>query len=403
MVKKLKSKIFYFLMIFLTVITIGIILIFTIYNYNNTINTSTFFIDRVYGLNTKENNKNKDKEEFEDVREQSQITEIEGFYSILIKNDKIISDNKNLITEEIEKYALEASNKKSENGIVGNYIYSIKSDKEEKIVMLVENEEAIMHIKILIIVAIVISVISVIIVYIIAKRISETIVKPVEDTFSKQKEFISDASHELKTPLAVIEANADVLESKIGKNKWINYIQNEIESMDKLINELLLLTKMENIDSIKEKKEFNLSQETELCISLFESMAYEKNIRIDTHIEKNIKLTGNKEDVKHILSTLIDNAIKHTKSNDKIEINLNKIKENIEIEIKNIGEEIPQEEREKIFERFYRIDKAHNREEKRYGLGLAIAKSTVEKYNGRIEVGYQDGYTIFLVKLPTKK
>ena len=403
MVKKLKSKIFYFLMIFLTVITIGIILIFTIYNYNNTINTSTFFIDRVYGLNTKENNKNKDKEEFEDVREQSQITEIEGFYSILIKNDKIISDNKNLITEEIEKYALEASNKKSENGIVGNYIYSIKSDKEEKIVMLVENEEAIMHIKILIIVAIVISVISVIIVYIIAKRISETIVKPVEDTFSKQKEFISDASHELKTPLAVIEANADVLESKIGKNKWINYIQNEIESMDKLINELLLLTKMENIDSIKEKEEFNLSQETELCISLFESMAYEKNIRIDTHIEKNIKLTGNKEDVKHILSTLIDNAIKHTKSNDKIEINLNKIKENIEIEIKNIGEEIPQEEREKIFERFYRIDKAHNREEKRYGLGLAIAKSTVEKYNGKIEVGYQDGYTIFLVKLPTKK
>ena len=269
--------------------------------------------------------------------------------------------------------------------------------------MLVENEEAIMHIKILIIVAIVISVISVIIVYIIAKRISETIVKPVEDTFSKQKEFISDASHELKTPLAVIEANADVLESKIGKNKWINYIQNEIESMDKLINELLLLTKMENIDSIKEKEEFNLSQETELCISLFESMAYEKNIRINTHIEKNIKLTGNKEDVKHILSTLIDNAIKHTKSNDKIEINLNKIKENIEIEIKNIGEEIPQEEREKIFERFYRIDKAHNREEKRYGLGLAIAKSTVEKYNGRIEVGYQDGYTIFLVKLPTKK
>ena len=403
MVKKLKSKIFYFLMIFLTVITIGIILIFTIYNYKNTIKTSTFFIDRVYGLNTKENNKNKDKEEFEDVREQSQITEIEGFYSILIKNDKIISDNKNLITEEIEKYALEASNKKSENGIVGNYIYSIKSDKEEKIVMLVENEEAIMHIKILIIVAIVISVISVIIVYIIAKRISETIVKPVEDTFSKQKEFISDASHELKTPLAVIEANADVLESKIGKNKWINYIQNEIESMDKLINELLLLTKMENIDSIKEKEEFNLSQETELCISLFESMAYEKNIRIDTHIEKNIKLTGNKEDVKHILSTLIDNAIKHTKSNDKIEINLNKIKENIEIEIKNIGEEIPQEEREKIFERFYRIDKAHNREEKRYGLGLAIAKSTVEKYNGKIEVGYQDGYTIFLVKLPTKK
>ena len=77
------------------------------------------------------------------------------------------------------------------------------------------------------------------------------IVKPVEETFEKQKQFISDASHELKTPLAVIEANADVLENEIGKNKWINYIQNEAESMNKLINELLLLAKIENIDNIK--------------------------------------------------------------------------------------------------------------------------------------------------------
>ena len=116
-----------------------------------------------------------------------------------------------------------------------------------------------------------------IIIYGIAKKLSVVIVKPIQETFEKQKQFISDASHELKTPLAVIEANTDVLEGQVGNNKWINYIQNEIDSMNKLINELLLLAKMENVGELKEYKELDISKETEIIVSMFESMAYEKN------------------------------------------------------------------------------------------------------------------------------
>ena len=282
------------------------------------------------------------------------------------------------------------------------YIYKVRKIGANTFnVTLMENEETITHIRVIIITSIVIAIISIIIIYIIAKKVSETIVKPVQETFEKQKQFISDASHELKTPLAVIEANADVLENKIGNNKWLKYIQNEIESMDKLINELLLLAKTENLESIKSYKNFDLSKEVEIIVSVFESMAYEKKVKINTNIQKDIIMKGNKEDIKHILSTLIDNAIKHTEPEKEVTIELEKEKNEIILQVKNVGNPIPENERDKIFERFYRIDKARNRNEKRYGLGLAIAKSTVEKYNGKIEVFCKEGITNFKVNIPS--
>lgn len=325
---------------------------------------------------------------------------IEGVYYVQIEDSHVISNSNIVQDKTIEEYALKVSKKHNESGIIGNYIYKVRRIKENQTnVMLIENEEAISHSQKIIITAIIISGVSLIIIYIIAKKISKFIVQPVEETFEKQKQFISDASHELKTPLAVIEANADVLEGEVGKNKWMDYIQNEIQSMDKLINELLLLTKIENVDNIQERKIFDVSKETEMTISMFESMAYERNVKLSSKIQENIMVNGNKEDIEHILSTLIDNAIKHTESGNEVIVELSKEKNELIIQVKNEGKEIPEKEREKIFERFYRIDKSRNRNEKRYGLGLAIAKSTVKKYNGNIKVLYKDGFTIFKVNL----
>ena len=139
---------------------------------------------------------------------------------------------------------------------------------------------------------------------------------------------------------------------------------------------------IENVDNIQERKIFDVSKETEMTISMFESMAYERNVKLSSKIQENIMINGNKEDIEHILSTLIDNAIKHTESGNEVIVELSKEKNELIIQVKNEGKEIPEKEREKIFERFYRIDKSRNRNEKRYGLGLAIAKSTVKKYNG---------------------
>lgn len=404
MINKLKSKIFWLIMITLSIITLGVVLLFTIINYRNTINTSIFFIDRVYGIeDDRKERPVKPDEDNEKKEMRRNIPNIDGFYSLVVKDNEVIENNGTSVTDEIKNYAIKVSNKKSNDGIIGNYIYRIDREKDDEIlVILVQNENSVTHIKILYLAAIGISGVALIIIYIIAKKVAELIVKPVENTFEKQIEFISDASHELKTPLAVIEANADVLENEVGKNKWIDYIQNEIESMDKLVNELLLLAKLENVDNIHEYEEFDLSKEVEICIAIFESMAYEKKININTNIEENIKFNGNKEDIKHILSTLIDNAIKHTDAKKNVEIDFKKNKENIIIEVKNQGEPIPREEREKIFQRFYRVDKSRNREAKRYGLGLPIAKSTVEKYKGTIDVDYNNGYTIFKVQIPIK-
>ena len=334
MIKKLKNKIFMILFTSLTVIVLGVILLFASLNCNNAIRTSRMNIDRVTRI--------REKPEF---REEKNKTEIDEFI------------------------------------------------KEQ-------NEKANLQVKKIVAFSTLIALISLIIIYLISKKISDVIVRPINETLEKQKQFISDASHELKTPLAVIEANTDVLENEIGNNKWLTYIQNETESMDKLINELLLLAKIENIDNVKDYEKFNLSEYIETITSMFESMAYEKQIKISTKIQKNIKLNGNKQDIEHIVSTLLDNAIKHSVNGKDVEVELLQEKNNIIINVRNCGEPIPKDQQDKIFERFYRVDKARNRDEKRYGLGLAIAKATVLKYKGRIEVECKDGITCFKVTLP---
>ena len=402
MIKKLEKKISFIIILALSIITIGVICIFTISNYKNTIETSVNFMNRFLKVMPEKNNENNNQPE---NMQSNNEPEIDGVYRILVSDQNTIINSNQELTDEVKDIAIEASNKYFMSGTIGDYVYKIDKGKnnEEELnnstrVMLIYNKDVVTRLHKIIITNIILIIILEIIIYIVAIKISKWIVRPVEETFNKQKEFISDASHELKTPLAVIEANTEVLENNIGTNKWLVYIQNEIESMNKLISELLLLAKMENIDSIETTEKFNISQESEIILSMFESMAYEKKIKLESDIEENISFNGRKEDIEHILSTLIDNAIKHT--NTKVKVELRKEKDKLVFNVSNEGEEIPLEERSKIFERFYRINKSRNRNEKRYGLGLAIAKSVVEKYNGEIKVNCKDGITTFTVKLP---
>lgn len=392
MIEKLRKKISLIVLFAISIPLLFTITLYTISYSNNIIKTNARLVDRFFGEPDRNSNMN----------HQMDVSEMDGIYSISISNGTIIQSSNN-ITDEIKEYAMNAANKKSDSGIIGNYIYNkrVREANRDLTIILVESSSEINKIKFVIVSSVIVAGIGISFIYILSKKIARLIVKPVEETFNKQRDFISDASHELKTPLAVIQANSDVLEGEIGKNKWLTYIQNETDNMNKLIQELLLLTKIENIDKLREPEKFNMSNHVELIVSSFESMAFEKNVKIENKIQKEIITKNfNKDDITHILSTLVDNAIKHTEEKKKVIIELRKNKDKIIINVKNKGDEIPISEREKIFDRFYRIDKSRNRSESRYGLGLSIAKAIVLKNNGTITVDYKDGYTIFEVALP---
>ena len=395
MIDKLRKKIFWIIQISLSTIILGIIIIFSSIYYKNTISFSVMLMDRfmlrneIHEINEMEFGKDPFYDEYE------------GIYKFMIVDSRIDRETTNA-TEELRNYALKISNKKSEEGYYKNYLYKVRMmGNNEKEITLMENENTINRLKFNFIMAIGVGVAGIMIVYVIAQKISQTIVEPVEESFEKQKQFVSDASHELKTPLAVIEANADVLQDKNGDNKWIGYIQNEVQSMNKLVNDLLTLAKMENTNNDNYQK-FDLSKEVQMEVAVFESIIYEKEIVLKQNIEEGVFFNGESEDIKHIVSIILDNAIKHTDKNKEIIVNVEKEKNDIKIMIVNQGEPIAEEDREKIFERFYRIDKARNRNEKRYGLGLAIAKEIVEKYKGSIKADSQNGYTSFIVKFANK-
>lgn len=228
--------------------------------------------------------------------------------------------------------------------------------------------------------------------------LTKWLIKPVQESFDKQKQFISDASHELKTPLSIIVASAEALEENPKEAKWLNNIKSESERMNKLISDLLDLSKSEQIDSKDNYIEVDLSKLIKNKALFFESLMFEQKLNLKLNIEENIKFKCNPDRIKELLSILIDNAIKHGYQQSDIEITLGKNKDTIILSVKNQGDEIPLEEQEKIFERFYRIDKSRNRNSNRYGLGLAIAKNIASNHHGKIFVNCKNNYTTFTVE-----
>ena len=251
-----------------------------------------------------------------------------------------------------------------------------------------------------------------------ARILSRRIVLPVRDAFNKQKQFISDASHELKTPITVINANIDLLRTEIGENKWMDYIEAEGQRMTALITNLLTLSRISSEESTVGDSahfcEFDLSSALLGTALSFESLAFEHGISYDVAIAEDLCCTGCETEIRQLAAILLDNAMKYTSPNGSVRITLQSctVSEGRSLtlrrrprriallEVSNTGAEIPNEELEKIFDRFYRTDKSRNRASGGFGLGLAIAKSIAEKHGGEILVESRGGWTTFSARIP---
>lgn len=319
------------------------------------------------------------------------IQNIKNYTDNEISKDEISNIIRNLNINKI---------KDTKDGFTGNLYFDkyVFSTNREGNLLIVKNDITRNNLDMALISSIIIILLLECFIVIISKLLTNWLAEPVEESFEKQKNFIYDASHELKTPIAVILASAESLEKSPKEKKYLNNIKSETERMDNLVKKLLELSRTEKIHNNDLSIE-NLSKIVENRSLTFESLAFEQDINIESEITKDILYKCDSEQIKEVVNILVDNAIKHSEKKSTIKIKLYKEKNNIILDVINKGKEIPISEREKIFDRFYRGDKSRNRKENRYGLGLAIAKNIIENYNGKISVNCKNGYTTFTIKL----
>lgn len=289
------------------------------------------------------------------------------------------------------------------------YIYKDVKLEDYGVIALVSRIEDTNTLESLVSILCLVGVVAFCVIFCISVLVAAKIVRPVENAWDRQKNFIADASHELKTPLTVISANIDVIranpEDKIEtQSKWFGYIDAEISDMQKLINDMLVLAKYDSKVDTDILSRVNLSDVVEEAGLVSESRAIEAGIEMDFRITDDIYIKGEERRLKQVVMILLDNALKNTPQGGRIILSLARMKNEAVIVCHNTGEGIVQKDLKSIFNRFYRADASRTRQSGGSGLGLAIAKSIVDSHRGKI-YAESDGKTFakFVVRLPISK
>ncbi len=221
------------------------------------------------------------------------------------------------------------------------------------------------------------------ILFIIVYLMSFKVFQPIKDAFLKQKQFISNASHELKTPLSIISANTDVLK-QTEENQWLDNIKNQTERLNVLVNDMLDMAKIDESKPILTKEEFDLSDEIIKNTLPFDAVAFEKGKTLMLDVQPDIIYQGDRQSVKKIINILLDNAVKYANHDGVIKVSFHKKNSRIILSVFNTGSAVPDKEANKVFERFYRIDNSRSRSSGGSGLGLSIAKALADANRWKI-------------------
>ena len=223
--------------------------------------------------------------------------------------------------------------------------------------------------------------------------LSDRAIKPFVDNYEKQKQFITDASHEMKTPLAIISANAEVLEMVNGENEWIQSIQKQIQRMNHLTEEMVMLSRLDEENTSWNMQDCNLSDLVREVVDNFRTLAESKNKELYLEADEGILYCGDEMALRQLFAILLDNAVKYALPETRIECRLTGGTRPVFV-IRNQAEGLLPGKQGRLFERFYRLDVSRNSETGGNGIGLSIAKAIVEAHKGKIIAFSQDGKEI---------
>lgn len=331
------------------------------------------------------------------------VFQLSTFYSVAMANDgrilaTDIGDHDVYDAATLEKYAADILKNGQQKGTKGSLVYLVVPKYGYTLVAFMDNTVIQESMSTLSRYTLMFGSIALVVMFFLSRYLAKRIVDPLEKSYLKQKQFISDAGHELKTPVSVVNANAEILQREIGENGWLANIQYENERMGKLVAQLLALARTEDVTPQLEQLDF--SRLVVGGVLSFESVAFENGLLLNTQITDGVIVTGNGTQLSQLVSILVDNAIQHGQGGREVLVRLTQSRSTAVLSVINAGAPIPPEKMEHLFERFYRADEARADHENHYGLGLAIAKAVVEAHKGKIEARCHDGLVEFHASIP---
>lgn len=293
--------------------------------------------------------------------------------------------------ETAEEYTQTAQQKNKTTGFQGIYRYRVTETEDGAKYVFLDCRREISNFRTVLVTTISVSLLGLAAVFVLVVIFSRMVFRPVEESIQKQKRFITDASHELKTPLTIIDANIEVMEMESGESQWTKSTRKQIQRLSGLVQQLVTLSRLDEEKGLEEKCEFNLSEAVSECVQPYESLAQTREKNLTLNIEEDITYTGDERSIRQLAGILMDNAVKYSSENGNITLTLKKKGKKIFLEVYNDADDLPQGKLDVLFERFYRLDSSRNSGTGGSGIGLSVAKAIVQAHKGKITAENKNG------------
>ena len=343
---------------------------------------------------------NEKEEEEEDIRQSmSPETPFETrFFSVKFNTDGTLLgvDTAKIAAVDdalAERYARKAIEKGKTTGYIGTYRFMQHSGEDGVICVFIDAYRELESVRYFLISSVTISVLGILMVFALVVLLSETALRPIIESYEKQKRFITDAGHEMKTPLTVISANAEIIEMENGESQWILGIKSQVAKLASLTEKLVLLSKMEEGAKL-EMHEFSLSEALFDTSAQYDSIAMSRGVRFNVSIAENVTMIGNEGEIRRCASLLLDNAFRYVDDGGTVELKVQRLQNGVEIRLANTTSGVVKGSLDRWFDRFYRTDLSRSSDTGGSGIGLSVVKAIVLAHGGSVKAFSNDGVKV---------